>query len=78
MNYKIGIMSLLVITSIIFLFLVPDKVEAQKECIGPCDMFTDCQAACVGIRKGYNYGQCVAWKPKDDDPFTCCCYKLTP
>ncbi|KAG7576356.1 hypothetical protein ISN45_Aa03g007480 [Arabidopsis thaliana x Arabidopsis arenosa] len=69
MNYKIGFMSLLVITSIIFLFLVPDKVEAQKECIAPCTLVGDCTAACIS--KGYTVGQCVGWK--DKDPFICCC-----
>ncbi|XP_019096809.1 PREDICTED: defensin-like protein 74 [Camelina sativa] len=71
MNSKIGFMSLLVITSVIFLFLVSDKVEAQKECVGPgpCKQVRNCMAAC--IKKGYKVGQCVAWK--DDDPFKCCC-----
>ncbi|KAG7576355.1 hypothetical protein ISN45_Aa03g007480 [Arabidopsis thaliana x Arabidopsis arenosa] len=73
MNYKIGFMSLLVITSIIFLFLVPGstfyKVEAQKECIAPCTLVGDCTAACIS--KGYTVGQCVGWK--DKDPFICCC-----
>ncbi|XP_019092444.1 PREDICTED: defensin-like protein 74 [Camelina sativa] len=69
MNCKIGFVSLLVITSVIFLFLVPDKVEAQKECVGPCELVPNCMAAC--INKGYQVGQCVAWK--EDDPFICCC-----
>ncbi|XP_019092441.1 PREDICTED: defensin-like protein 74 [Camelina sativa] len=73
MNCKIGFMSLLVITLVIFLFLVSDKVEAQKECVGlgpgPCKQVRNCMAAC--IKKGYKVGQCVAWK--DDDPFKCCC-----
>ncbi|KAL1216439.1 Defensin-like protein 74 [Cardamine amara subsp. amara] len=70
MNYKVGFMSLLVVTSVIFLFLlVPDKVEAEKDCIGvePCKESWGCMAAC--ITKGYKRGQCVGW----DNPNICCC-----
>ncbi|CAF1936908.1 unnamed protein product [Brassica oleracea var. botrytis] len=67
-NCKIGFMSFLMIASVLIIFLtVPEKVEADGQCIGRCGMIFDCATAC--IRMGYQSGQCVGW----ENPNQCCC-----
>ncbi|CAF2102813.1 hypothetical protein BRARA_E03247 [Brassica rapa] len=67
-NCKIGFMSFLMIASVLVIFLVvPEKVEAEPQCIGLCGMIFDCPTAC--IRMGYQSGQCVGW----ENPDQCCC-----
>ncbi|KAF8094637.1 hypothetical protein N665_0358s0019 [Sinapis alba] len=65
MNYTIGFMSFLVISSIFIVLLVPEKVEAMK-CLGPCE-FYNCMAGCK--KRGYRAGECVGW----NQPDMCCC-----
>ncbi|CAH8355182.1 unnamed protein product [Eruca vesicaria subsp. sativa] len=70
MNFKIGFMSLVVVASVFFvILLVPEIVEAQKECFGLCRQVGNCTDTCTS--KGYRVGQCVAWDY--DDPKMCRC-----
>ncbi|CAN6921993.1 hypothetical protein Bca4012_091286 [Brassica carinata] len=65
MNYTIGFMSFLVISSIFIVPLVSEKVEAMK-CLGPCE-FYNCKVECK--KRGYRAGECVGW----NQPDMCCC-----
>ncbi|CAN8269951.1 unnamed protein product [Cochlearia groenlandica] len=68
MNCNIGFMSFVVISSLIIFFLFASgKVEAEPQCIGLCDMLSDCNTAC--LKMGYHFGQCIGWKTTNN----CCC-----